>query len=59
MADKTVESGRRLAMDWKIQGSDPGWGADFPDVSRPALPLTQPPLQWTLTAEWRSPPNPF
>jgi len=32
--------------DWMVRGSNPGWGRDFPYLSRPALGPTQPPVQW-------------
>ena len=33
-------------MGWTVWGSNPGEGRDFPHLSRPALGLTQPPVQW-------------
>jgi len=37
--------GQRLATGWTVRGSNPGGGKDFPHTSRPALGLSQPPIQ--------------
>jgi hypothetical protein len=39
---------RRWATGWMIRGSRPGMGWEF--FSRPALGLTQPPIQWVPEA---------
>jgi len=36
----------RLPTGWTVRGSNPGGGRDFPHLSRPALRLTQPTVQW-------------
>ena len=41
-----AQSVQLLAMDWKVRGSNPSGGRDFPHPSRPALRPTQPPIQW-------------
>jgi hypothetical protein len=37
-----AQSVKRLATGWTVQGSNPGWGRDFPQPSRPAQETTQP-----------------
>jgi len=41
-----AQSAQRLATGWTVRESNPGGGRDFLHQSRPALWLTQPPVQW-------------
>ena len=41
-----AQSVKRLATGWMVRGSNPVGGREFPHLSRPALGLTQPPIQW-------------
>ena len=57
---------QRLATGWTVRGSNPGGGRDFPHPFKPALGLTQPPIQWVpglfpggkAAGSWRRPPTP-
>ena len=40
--------GKRLAMGWTVQGSNPGGGRHFPQPFRTAMETTQHPIQWVL-----------
>jgi hypothetical protein len=61
-----AQSLQRLATGWKVWGSNPGGGRDFPHPSRPALVPTQPPIQCVpglfpgvkVAGAWRWPPTP-
>ena len=35
-----------------VSGIESRWGRDFPHLSRPALELTQPPVQWVPGLSW-------
>jgi hypothetical protein len=37
-----------MATGWTVPGIETGWGRDFPQLSKPALGPTQPPIQWVL-----------
>ena len=41
-----AQSVQRLATGWKVRGSNPSRGRDFPHLSRPAPRPTQHPVQW-------------
>jgi hypothetical protein len=41
-----AQSVSRLATAWRVRGSNPGGGRDFPHPYRPALRPIQPPIQW-------------
>ena len=45
---RVAQSVQRLATGWKVRGSNPSGGRDFPHLSRSALGSTQPPVQCVL-----------
>ena len=62
--DSSVSIGIHYELD--VPGIEFQWGRDFPHPFRPALGLTQPPIQWVLglfpwgktAGPWHLPPTP-
>jgi len=46
---RTVTSGKfhtQLGVGWTVRGSNPGWGQNFPHLSKLALRHTEPPVRY-------------